>query len=608
MFKEVTPGVELACHNIKISYSATVFPPPYYWDNKIPNMASRAKSVERPSYPTSADYCLLVDRLLQKDTLLPPKTYKTGHNINNHIKTVERYLATVHIVKSDSKAASLINSLDEDIQVELFSQAEFEAHDSDFDWIKSKLLSLYQPKSSQISPLIHLFAIAQREGQTVDEYAKQLRVEAYRRWDIKTCPMLEDYLIRAFLHGILERNVALAVEAAHPSSIEIAAQAVKKEQKYFGEPNQGDTRGTPLRQIKEDKISLQSLFDQITKLQKHILHLEEIIKIHNWKTDPAGATRRPPLNAQPQRTATDRNNSTCYLCKRTGHWARNCPNRRKCYLCGSWNHIARSCPKNRDKSHLRQIEPAFSTTSLTSNVSGVDDQINETFEENGDADKCFTLRNQTPPKRSNNNVIGKNRNVISSFSAAENKIAKEWTDYIVGRRPRPKTPKPSKTLISESKSESARNKPLIIGKCAGIKAKLFLDSGAEMNVMDEKFLNSLLQKQLSIKFSPTTSKIQCANGSHMTVTGSASVCLEIGNAKSNQKFMIVKEVFPRVIVGIKAMKTMGIMIDPASDSVLVDGRVRIPFISHVEPQNSVMQSETGKEEGLFNGAKRSPSY
>jgi predicted aspartyl protease len=176
-----------------------------------------------------------------------------------------------------------------------------------------------------------------------------------------------------------------------------------------------------------------------------------------------------------------------------------------------------------------------------------------------------------------------------------------------GRKPKSVTikPKPPQTLISESHSEPARNKPVVIGKCAGLKTKLFLDSGAEMNVMDCDFLNSLSLKQIPVKFTPEAAKIQCANGTQMIVTGNAVISVEIGNVKSNQKFMIVKGLFPKIIIGIRAMKTMGILIDPGHDGIIVDGGMRIPFISHITAQSSG-SIQLGKGKGPSVGATKSP--
>jgi hypothetical protein len=146
-------------------------------------------------------------------------------------------------------------------------------------------------------------------------------------------------------------------------------------------------------------------------------------------------------------------------------------------------------------------------------------------------------------------------------------------------------------LISESHLEPARNKPVVIGKCAGIKSKIFIDSGAEINVIDGDYLNELMtRQQASIKFIPSNSSIQCANGSKMCVTGQAIFPLQIGNAKVEQRFMVVKKIFPKVIVGLRTMKTMSIVIDAKNDGVIVDNKIRVPFISRIIPE-SVLGNE-----------------
>lgn len=47
------------------------------------------------------------------------------------------------------------------------------------------------------------------------------------------------------------------------------------------------------------------------------------------------------------------------------------------------------------------------------------------------------------------------------------------------------------TLITKDHPEKAKNKPLIRGKCKGQKVKLFLDTGAEINVIDRAFYEEI---------------------------------------------------------------------------------------------------------------------
>jgi hypothetical protein len=196
------------------------------------------------------------------------------------------------------------------------------------------------------------------------------------------------------------------------------------------------------------------------------------------------------------------------------------------------------------------------------------------------------------------------------FSKKEEFEADQWVNFIEGRSRRPNVRQPkTHTVISESCSETAHNKPLVIGRCAGEKAKLFVDSGAEMNVVDSEFLEHLVAKQMPVRFTPVSSRIQCANGTQMTVTGHAVMSLQIGPVKAVQKFMVVKNLFPKVIVGIRSMKTMDIVIDPVADCLVVNGSVQIPFISCISPETvveGIVDGELRNGEGPFEGARKSP--
>ena len=103
-----------------------------------------------------------MDRLLYKDMIPPPKIYHKYQNIMAHIKSVERYMEAVQMVNNRSKIACLINTLDENVQTQLFSQKDFEAHENNYEWIKATLFSLFEKKYSEILLLIYLLGIRQK--------------------------------------------------------------------------------------------------------------------------------------------------------------------------------------------------------------------------------------------------------------------------------------------------------------------------------------------------------------------------------------------------------------------------------------------------------------
>jgi hypothetical protein len=174
--------------------------------------------------------------------------------------------------------------------------------------------------------------------------------------------------------------------------------------------------------------------------------------------------------------------------------------------------------------------------------------------------------------------------------------ATKWVAFIENKGKRPKQSENvnrnhsekrnyAQTLISGNHSEVARNKPIVRGRCAGHKTQLFLDSGAETNVVDAQFVKDLQLRQYPIKFAPSKGNIKCANGSTMPVLGFAIMSVEMGPSKMMQKFMVVPNLFPRVIIGIRTLKTMGITINPTEDCAFVGEGHKLAFLSRVDVQS-----------------------
>ena len=65
---------------------------------------------------------LLVGKLLRKDVILPPRTFRRGQCIESHLQKLERYLKAMDIADVEGKTAILLNSLDEDIASEVLAQ------------------------------------------------------------------------------------------------------------------------------------------------------------------------------------------------------------------------------------------------------------------------------------------------------------------------------------------------------------------------------------------------------------------------------------------------------------------------------------------------------
>jgi hypothetical protein len=554
----------------------------------------------------------LVTKLVRKDAVPFPRQYYKGQNINEHLRLVDKYLHVMEINDSSGKCAILFNSLEETVTTEVRAQNGAYLHEDDFEWLCDTLKTLYQEKTSETSPVMRLFSVKQKGDQSLNDFVNELRVEAY-----KVMPTLEDWkkehlLTKAFLQGISDRQVAQAIDAMGPGSLEEVLKLAKDGIKCPHDPfvaQSENVRVVMAKDTSEENLQIKELSLQVKQLQYQLNQVMQYLK--NLVGEPQNST--PPLRrseqhtyanalkrnatigqrafpyyqprpADPPQTAGLRNPIRCYNCNGQGHIARNCP------LPNNRQNLRKEVYGPRNQQHLRQMQEMSAEDSMNDNWDNNKTQSDDVASECCDVNVLQTIY---PKVQFSGKVKPKSRPTYCGTKKEET-TAKIWSDFIQGVGPKPKrvTQYPQ-TLISGKHSEAAQNKPLVFGRCAGEKTKLFLDSGAETNVMDCDFLNHLLIQQCPVKFTPGISKIRCANGSIMTVTGYATLKLQIGNASANQKFMVVQGLFPKVIVGIRTMKTMGMILNTADDCAIVDGNVRVPFISRTVPQSITGTMKSG---------------
>jgi hypothetical protein len=473
---------------------------------------------------SSEDSNNFLKSLIRKDFLIPPKEFRRGSNISEYIRNVEYFCTAINASKDD-KLYILINNLHDEIKYEIFALSDYDQNNNSYEWVKAKLLELFKDRTSEVSPLLKLLELRQEPSQSIREFIGCLRVRAFTLMGHDNPELREKFLIRAFIRGLLDKNMAIAVKACEPKTIEEAFHIIKREKVNLdsGKTCSNAEKGDYVYAI-QNKQKIES--DQINQLRSDIAMLKEQIKyliaivnnksnIKKYPTKEYEQKSKPPLK--------------CFNCQGIGHLSKYCS--KKCSLCNGINHTSYNCNRrnknygtNREK--LRLLSDEQSENSINNNTSSL---ISE--DENLHCISEIVNKNVKPTY---SNIVKQKRGVID---LKDKSIEKQWADYIEGRRSKPKIQlcnnyKP--TLITNRRSELARNKPIAECRCENEVVKAFFDTGAECNVISNHLFQKLQVKNKYIRFIEKNSRIKCANGSTMNCTGIVWLTMEIGDSVAKE--------------------------------------------------------------------------
>ncbi len=518
------------------------------------------------------------------DWITAPGKFSKGKNIETHIRNVTRFIEQTKIPSSYA-VAILTNSLDEETQIQLFSHPEFHEGD-DLEAIKSLLRKIYQESQTEISDLVTLLSERQDPTETVDNFLLRLRVRAYKIMSTEDRRKKEDLILCAFINGLRDKRIAKAVEVIKPDNTETAVIVARRE-----EAKQCKNPERSCFMITEDtntQKTLQEMSLQIKILSEQVTHLTNLIK------------RRPQMQQKtPERTQRTyaqvtrnipptfgreqvRNEMMCWNCNGTGHSWRNCWKKVVCKRCYSTDHVTKFC---KGGEAVRYFE---TTETNDEEIDPWDGEENHTVvsEETEASTDCLTIR-ESGQKSSNNlenNAKFRKRQELRAQKDDHQNI-NEWVNFVNGKQEhRPKHVNRATTIISNSRSETAANKPLVRGTCEDVPTPILIDSGAALNVIDEQFVK---QVGRCLKVEPESLTIRCANNGKVTSLGKVTMRVKIGGHEESMTFSIMPNLFPKVIIGLRQMKVSHIVIDPKADSIWIK-QERIPFVSRtrmIKPGN-----------------------
>ena len=413
------------------------------------NMASRTSNLplgdhsttENTSSTTQNDTCLgiILSKMMIKEEIGQIPQFYGSKSIASHLISVQEKIDELDL-NERQKADFLMATLHEDVKFELRSMPDYAVNKHDYDWLKETLTKEYEMKISQVSSFLSLMDIKQNPKQNLREFLSMVRIEGFKLLSHETPKRREELLLATFINGLENTQFTKALRHLKPDSLEEAYQMIKKECQI---PNKA-TYSEALRTVNRShdttcdcKNKIQKMENEIMFLKKRLLTLEK----QNSRTKPS-----VPFNRR-------ENEIKCFKCTQPGHIAKDCSNKPFCSYCQRIGHSLRDCFKNNGRKQ---------------NIRNVDAPSNENF-----SDVCTAelMESQDEidveqPEYSNIAVVSKPMKKRVQYPDIVNK----WANYINddnARKPEEslfagcKSRITTKTLISNTNSEPAANKPVV---------------------------------------------------------------------------------------------------------------------------------------------------
>ena len=565
------------------------------------------------------------------DWFSSPRKYSKGQNFPFHLKAVKRFLLTIK-APSEYHLAILVNSLDEECQLELFAHPDYSEDETDFDTVMSLLSRIFDDKEAELSKLVRLLEIRQEPSELLSQFLTRIRVEAYKMMGDTDRSQNERFILSAFIHGLRDKSVGKAVETMRPENSDDALRLAKRAESKVSKND--------ILRIVEDKCScktvhtsknddLSEMKRQIQLLTQQVTYLSNKLRFKNLEINANvprrrisqtyanavqnGRSNRFQSNNQAVRSAGpnwDRRSQPirCWNCNGE-HILRQCTKKIFCKTCHRTGHVSRFCDSGEAVRYFHEEVP-MREVDIVQNMEV--ESINFSSAESAESDEEAPLLAVEKLENENQDVAltegwqkqRRRRNKMKHVQKENGEIG-AWLQYINGKTNKmpeahlsvsdesddiriqavSKTRKSaySPTIISSLRRERAANKPLVFGRCGSVRVPILIDSGAALNVIDEMFVRSLPPNTV-VKIDNDESIIRCANDETVRSRGRITLSVQIGSLFEEMVFSVMPSLFPKVIIGLKQMKHSKMVVDPPLDALWVGGE-KVNFISKTDELN-----------------------